>query len=59
MNRKYSITFVAGTPMYASPFEATEFKYENGFVVFYLRNTPVASYLASLVIGIDSKPSEV
>lgn len=59
MTRKYSITFVAGTPLYSPGIEATRFEVQNGFIVFFLRETPVASYLSSIVIGIESKLSEV
>lgn len=57
--RKYTINFVAGAPLYTSGIEATRFEVQNGFIIFFLRETPVASYLASLVIGIESKLSEV
>ncbi len=59
MIRNYDITFVSGTPMYAASFEATDFKNENGFTIFYKGTTPVASYSSALILGISSKPTVI
>jgi hypothetical protein len=53
--RKFDITFVAGTPLYVSSFEATEFQLESGFFVFYNNKDRIAAYPANLVIGISGK----
>ena len=58
MNRKYSIQFVQGSPQYVYEFEASEFEQKDGFITFFLGKIPVATYLASQILGISSKPVE-